>query len=299
MDSKRAFRGLGRIALLLAGFFVVAIAILWTFQERFVFLPPVVPAVQGQRAVRVDFAAPDGQALFGFLVDAVRSRSTANDSARGAILLFHGNGDLADSWVDWARAASARTGLPVFLAEYRGYGGLPGRATFSGVVGDARAALDLVMQRFALDSKQVVLYGHSLGSGVAVNLATERSVHAVVLEAPITSLDDLGRRAFGPPLSWVLPLISRSPFAPLRQASTVNAPISIVVGGRDEVAPPEMGRAVFAASAHRGELLEVPSADHGNIADRGGHAYWDWFSRAVASPATLRATPSTTRAIRP
>jgi fermentation-respiration switch protein FrsA (DUF1100 family) len=299
VTSPRAFRGLLRIALALIAFFVVAILCLWIFQERFVFLPPAIPAAQGRNAVRVDFAAPDGQALFGFVVEAPHSRSTVGDSTRGAILVFHGNGDLADSWVDWAREASARTGLPVFLAEYRGYGGLPGRPTFSGVVSDAQATLDLVMKRFTLDQNGVVLYGHSLGSGVAMKLATERRARAVVLEAPFTTLADMGGRAFGPPLSWVLPLISRSPFAPLRQAPAVAAPISVVVGGRDEVVPPEMGRAVYAAASHKGELLEVASANHGNIADRGGHVYWDWFSRVVASPATVRATPSTTRAIRP
>jgi hypothetical protein len=298
VNSTRAFRGLLRIALALAGFFVMAILSLWIFQERFVFLPPSVPAVQGRNAARVDFTAPDGQALFGFVVEAPHPRSVG-DSTRGAILVFHGNGDLADSWVDWAREASARTGLPVFLAEYRGYGGLPGRPTFSGVVSDARATLDFVLKRFTLDQNGVVLYGHSLGSGVAVKLATERGARAVVLEAPFTTLADMGGRAFGPPLSWVLPLISRSAFAPLRQAGAVAAPISVVVGGRDEVVPPEMGRAVYAAASHKGELLEVPSANHGNIADRGGDAYWDWLSRAVARSATVRATPSTTRAMRP
>ena len=291
---SRIARAAGRISLLLSALFLVAAMAVWVFQERFVFVPPPVPTVQGRGTTRLNYAASDGQRLFGFLVE-----PNASDRMHGAIVVFHGNGDLADSWTDWARTASKRTGLPVLLAEYRGYGGLPGRSTYTGVLSDARAAIDVMSKRYALRPDQVTLYGHSLGTGVATSLAAERGAQTLVLEAPMTSLVDEGRRSFGPPLAWVLPLISRSPFTPIEQVTRILAPVWVAVGGRDEVAPPEMGRAVFAAAARKGELLEVATANHGNIADRGGEAYWAWFSRALASSTTVRATPSTTRAIRP
>lgn len=272
-----------RIALLLAAVFAVAVIGIWIFQERVVFLPPAVPQVQGRGSVRVDYAASDGQQLFGFLIEP----SGRRDSAAGAIIVFHGNGDLADSWVDWAHEAAARIGWPVFLAEYRGYGGLTGQPTFAGVARDASAAFDAVASRYGLPPDRIVLFGHSLGSGVVTNLAAERGARAIVLEAPMTSLVDMGRRTFGAPISWVLPLISRSPFAPLMQVRAIQAPVWVAIGGRDDVVPADMGRAVFAAAARRGELLEVADATHGDISDRGGERYWQWLTRAVGGATPL------------
>lgn len=276
-----------RIALLLAAAFAVAVIGIWIFQERVVFLPPAVPQVQGRGSVRVDYAASDGQPVFGFLVEPEGRPGGRRDSTRGAIIVFHGNGDLADSWVDWAHEAAARIGWPVFLAEYRGYGGLTGRPTFTGVARDARAAFDVVARRYALPPDRIVLYGHSLGSGVVTDLAAERGARAVVLEAPMTSLVDMGRRTFGAPISWTLPLISRSPFTPIQQVRAIQAPVWIAIGGRDDVVPAEMGRAVFAAAPRRGELLVVADARHGDISDRGGARYWQWLSRAVRGEVPL------------
>jgi fermentation-respiration switch protein FrsA (DUF1100 family) len=279
-DVRRVGAAFVRIAILLAAIFAAAVILLWVFQERVVFLPPPVPAIQGRGAIRIEYPASDGQQLFGFLVEPAQG-SMGPDSTRGAILVFHGNGDLADSWIDWARVAADRTGLRVFLAEYRGYGGLAGRPTFAGATRDARAAFDLVAQRYATAPEHIVLFGHSLGSGVAAKLATERVPRSLVLEAPITSLVDMGRRSFGAPLSWVLPVISRSPFAPIEAVRSVQAPVWVAVGAKDEVVPAEMGRSVFAAAMRKGELLEVADANHGNIADRGGDRYWEWLVRAV------------------
>ena len=273
---------IGRIAILLAGVFLAAVALVWLFQERVVFVPPAVPTVQGRGSTRIDYAASDGQRLFGFLIEgARRPGQKLSDSVWGAIIVFHGNGDLADSWVDWAHLAASHTGRPVFLAEYRGYGGLAGRATYTGVMQDARAALDVISKRYGLRAQQIVLFGHSLGSGVATKLATERGAQALVLEAPMTSLADMGARNFGPPMSWVLPLISRSPFSPIDGVRTLGVPVSVAVGGKDDVIPPEMGRAVHAAAAHKGELLEIATAGHGDVSDRGGARYWQWLVRAV------------------
>lgn len=271
---------ISRIALVLAGVLALAMALLWIFQEQFVFLPPAVPGVQGRGSTRIDYAASDGQPLFGFLV-------AARDSMVGAIIVFHGNGDLADSWIDWAHSAASRTRLPIFLGEYRGYGGLAGRPTYVTLMRDTHAALDVIMKRYALRPEQIVLFGHSLGSGVATSLAVERSPRALVLEAPVTSLLDMGRRSFGPPISWLLPLISRSPFAPVDQIRGVAAPVWVAVGGRDDVVPAEMGRAVFAAAPQKGELLEITSANHGDISDRGGEGYWQWLTRAVRGAPTV------------
>jgi hypothetical protein len=268
-----------RVLIALAVVFAAAVVVLWFVQERLVFVPPPTPVVQGRGATRIDFTSTDGQPLFGLLV---RDSTSRSPGVPGQLILhFHGNGDLADAWVDWAREVAARTGWSVLLAEYRGYGGLPGRPTYEGVMRDARAALALVQARYGLAPGEVVLYGHSLGTGVATQLAVEQGAQAVLLEAPITSVDDVGRLALGPPLSWLLPLISRIDFAPVDDVRTIDAPIWIVCGGDDEVAPAWMGRSVFDAALRKGEFLLVPRARHGNVAGRGGDQYWQWLGQAL------------------
>jgi fermentation-respiration switch protein FrsA (DUF1100 family) len=259
--------------------FAAAVVVLWFVQERLVFVPPPTPVVQGRGATRIDFTSTDGQPLFGLLVRDSTSRSP--EVPDQLILHFHGNGDLADAWVDWAREVAARTGWSVLLAEYRGYGGLPGRPTYEGVMRDARAALALVQARYDLAPGEVVLYGHSLGAGVATQLAVEQGARAVLLEAPITSVVDVGRLALGPPLSWLLPLISRIDLAPVDDVRTIDAPVWVVCGGDDEVAPAWMGRSVFNAALRKGKFLLVPEARHGNVAERGGDQYWQWLGQAL------------------
>lgn len=270
-----------RITVALGALLVIVIGAIGILQERFVFVPPAVPAMQGRGVAKIEYEAKDGQRLFGFLARPDTDDIAATPSGAGAVLVFHGNGDLADSWVDWARETSRMLGIPVFIAEYRGYGGLTGRPSYRGVVADANAALDAVTKSLAVGSERVVLYGHSLGTGLATELATRRPVRALLLEAPITSLDDMGQRTFGPPISWALPLVSRSPFAPLDQVRSIDVPVWVAVAGLDEVIPADMGRAVFAAASRKGELLEVPNATHGNISDRGGARYQEWLRKAV------------------
>lgn len=264
----------------LAIVFAIAGTLLWLMQERLVFVPPPTPLRQGRGATRIDFVSTDGQPLLGFLIVAPAAR--ASDTLNQLILHFHGNGDLADSWVDWARDVAERTGWSVFLAEYRGYGGLPGRPTYDGLMRDARAALAFVRTEYGLPARKVVLYGHSLGTGVATELAVEQGAQAVLLEAPMTSVLDVGRHTLGPPLSWVVPLISRIHFAPLDRVRSIQAPVSVACGDRDDVAPAWMGRSVFDAALRKGEFLLVLGAQHGDVSDRGGERYWEWLRKALA-----------------
>jgi fermentation-respiration switch protein FrsA (DUF1100 family) len=120
-----------------------------------------------------------------------------------------------------------------------------------------------------------------LGTGVVTQLAVEQGARAVLLEAPITSVDDVGRLGLGPPLSWLLPFISRIDFAPVDDVRTIDAPVWVVCGGDDEVAPAWMGRSVFDAALQKGKFLLVPQARHGNVAGRGGDQYWQWLGQAL------------------
>ena len=278
-----------RVAFVLAALSVLGVACVYAFQERFVFRPPPLPATLGRGATRVEYTASDGQRLAGYLVEprcAVDCASGASGVQRGAILFFHGSSDVAgDDWATaWARDAATRTGLPVLLAEFRGFGGLSGRPTYEGEMRDARAALAFVRARYALDATHVVLVGHSLGAAVATKLAREEAVRALALEAPFTTSVAVARYRYGTFIGWAAQFILRSPFAPLEDVPHIDAPISVVMGSRDQTVPPEMSRAVFRAARRKGVFLEIAGAGHHSFIDPASESYWTWFLRSVNTP---------------
>ena len=110
------------------------------------------------------------------------------------IVFFHGNGDR------WSGAAEAvlplvRAGFGVLLPEYRGYSGNPGEPTEQGLYRDADAAMDWLLAE-GIEAERIVPIGNSLGSGVAVHLATTHGLNRLALVSPFTSLTDAASASF-------------------------------------------------------------------------------------------------------
>lgn len=178
--------------------------------------------------------------------------------ARPVLLYFHGNAEAASQNLPLAEALRVR-GFGVLLAEYRGYGSLPGSPSEEGLYADGEAALAELGRR-GFRPSDVVLVGRSLGSGVAVELATRHPVAAVALVSAYTSLVDMGRIVAGP----LAPLVVRDRFDSLAKIVRVSSPVVLVHGTRDDVVPVEMGRRL--AAARRGaRYVEVPGATHNDF----------------------------------
>ena len=117
-------------------------------------------------------------------------------------LYFHGNGGALRYRVDRFRALTAQ-GDGLVALSYRGYAGSTGSPTEPGILNDARAAYDFAVARYPAD--RLVLWGESLGSGVAVALAAERPVARIVLEAPFLSAADVAAGAYPfVPVYWLM-----------------------------------------------------------------------------------------------
>jgi len=184
-------------------------------------------------------------------------------SDRPVLLYFHGNAEAAAHNLPLADALRAR-GLGVFLAEYRGYGGLGGSPSEEGLYADGAAAL-AELGRLGVPVERVVLVGRSLGSGVAVELATRHRVAAVVLVSAYTSVVDMGRTVAGP----LAPLVVRDRFDSLGRIGRVSAPLVLIHGTRDDVVPVAMGRRLAAARPDA-RWVEVPGATHNDFPDLAG-----------------------------
>jgi len=266
------------IAFVAAGFvllFVLIAALVWRFQERIAFQPERGPFPEAVDVARVDYKAADEQPLFAYIIGEPRS-------ARGLIIVFHGNADLAVRQIQWAEEIERRTGFAVMLAEYRGYMGLGGRPTYEGSRHDSEAAWKFATDSLGLLPERIVLFGHSLGTAIATELAVRHKPSALILQSPFTSARDMAGLIVGKTIAaatW--PLVSRLHFDTEAQVASLCVPVSVSHGGRDMVIPSQMGRTVFESARVKGEWLFIPNGSHSDLDMKGGEDYWRWLTAAL------------------
>jgi hypothetical protein len=175
-------------------------------------------------------------------------------------VFFHGNAESAAQNLPLAQALAA-DGVDVVLAEYRGYGGEPGRPDEEGLCADGAALLD-VLEREGVTRERLVLVGRSLGTGVAVELALRKPPSLLVLVSPYTSFPDLGRSLVGP----LAPLIVPDRFDNLGKIPRLACPVVILHGTNDDVVPFRMGERL--AAAGKGvRFLPLEGRTHNDIPD--------------------------------
>jgi pimeloyl-ACP methyl ester carboxylesterase len=209
---------------LIALSYPAACAALWALQDRLVFPAPGGPLSPPAPFERKSVTAADGVEVSFLVSPPMHGKPT--------VVAFHGNGGRAD-WMAETLAFLARDGYGVVSAEYRGYGGNPGRPTERGLAADADAVADWAQREWECGAP--ILFGESIGSGVAVALAARRAVLAVVLDCPFTTLADVARSGilrFFP----VAPLL-RHRFDSLSLAPSITAPTYVIASRRDRVVP--------------------------------------------------------------
>jgi uncharacterized protein len=225
-------------------------------------------------ADRTAIQLPDG-GFAGLQVVSVRTSDglalhawyRAPDPGRPTILFLHGNGgNLNGLHAQISRLAIPGCGL--MALEYRGYGGNPGVPSGAGLARDADAAMAFLAEH-GVASSRVVVYGHSLGTGVATELAARMKVAALVLDSPFTSIAAVAQKRY-----WYLPagLLLRSKFPVRALLPHVEAPVLILQGARDRTVPPAMGRADFMAARDPKVIWCAPEAGHMQVLEQGGDA---------------------------
>jgi fermentation-respiration switch protein FrsA (DUF1100 family) len=241
------------------GAYGAAVGALYFVQRRLMYFPdrsvpdPLVWGARDMEAVRLTTA--DGLELLAWYRPAL--------SPAGPVLAyFHGNGGHIGMRVRKVRPY-LDVGCGVLLVSYRGYGGNAGRPSERGLYEDGRAALEFLSARGVAPSR-TVLYGESLGAGVAVRMARDVRVGAVVLEAAFPSAADVAAHHFPlVPVRWLI----RDRFECESRIARIGAPLFLLHGERDEIVPVDLGRRLFAAASEPKEARFVPQAGHNNLYD--------------------------------
>ena len=244
-------------ALLVVGLTVAA----WLGQESMIFFrqPLVSTAHLPTGAVTLEIAAADGTLLRGWL-------RPADGAPAPTVLLFGGNAEeiswsLADRrWPrDWAIAAF----------NYRGYGASEGKPSEQALLADALVIHDAVAARPEVDARRIVVYGRSLGTGVAARVAAERPVVGAILASPYDSFVELGRTHY----PWLpISLLLRHRFDAQADARRASAPLLAIVAAKDQIVPVERSRALFEVWSGPKAWREIAGADHNTLGEY--PAFW-------------------------
>lgn len=197
------------------------------------------------------------------------------------LLYFHGNGGSLAGRAERIAAYQAR-GRGVFMMSYRGYGGSGGRPAEADNVRDGVAAYDALVAE-GVEPARIVLYGESLGTGVAVQVAGRRPVAGVILDAPYTSIAEVGAMHY----PWLpVRLLMRDRYDSITVIGNIRAPLLVLHGDADLVIPVEMGRRLYAAAPEPKTLAIIPGAGHADHYLFGSFdIVQDWLDRTLPTAA--------------
>jgi hypothetical protein len=194
-----------------------------------------------------------------------------NPSSEKVLLWFHGNAENIGQGLEHLMFYS-RLSINVLAVDYRGYGKSQGSPDEAGVYRDADAAYDYLIHERHIQPHNIVVFGHSLGGAVAIDLASRRGCGGLIVQSSFTSAKDMARRTFRIPLFEYIP---KSRFDSLAKIRRVRAPILIVHGTRDEVVPFSMGQRLFQAAPEPKFFFPVEGAGHNDVVEVGGESLLD------------------------
>ncbi len=151
-------------------------------------------------------------------------------------------------------------GYGVLLVTYRGYSGNSGIPTQYGIANDARAAITFLQEE--KQDQCIILFGNSIGSAVAIQMATEFPISTLILQSPFSSLTDIAQyHYFYLPVS---PLI-KDKFDSMKSVEKIEAPVLVLLGKDDKIIPPKFGRKLYNALLYPKELIEIEGKGHNDL----------------------------------
>lgn len=193
------------------------------------------------------------------------------------VVYFHGNAGhhahRASKIIHFIEA-----GYGVYLCGYRGYGGNPGKPSEQGLYADARAGIEWLQSKDILIGK-MIFYGESIGSGVAIQMATETPPPVMILEAPFSSAVDVARKHY-----YWLPLdrLMRDRYANVEKIAGIKTDLLIVHGDEDQVTPIALAQKLFETANHPKQFITINSGHHSDLYEHhAGHVIIDWLAKRI------------------
>lgn len=259
MGGESALFSLAKIAL---GVAIGLPLVVYLAQDALIFFRQPLPEARRADVARrfpaveeLSLSAADGARVHAWRV------KPAGTGSAPLVMYFGGNAEevswMLESIGDPLRGETPGVGW--LLVDYRGYGASEGSPSERALVGDALALFDHVAKLPGVDAERIMAFGRSLGSGVAVRLAAERPLRALILVTPFESLAAVAKRYY-----WYLPvdLILKHRFDSIALAPKLKQPLLCVISARDEVIPPVHAEKLFESWAGAKRKLTLEGAGH-------------------------------------
>lgn len=240
---------------------------LWEFSEKgIVFFPDPqlvgTPGDYGLEFEEVWFAAEDGVRLHGWWVPR---------PGAPLMLWFHGNAGNISHRLENIKLLHDLAEVQVFIFDYREYGKSQGKISREGTFKDAAAAYRYVTETRKTPAGEIVLFGRSLGTALATDLAIRVHCRSLIIESAFTNSSDMAK-LFAPFMFDWRPSI---PYDNLGKIDKLKTPVLIIHGSDDEIIPVEMGRRLFAAAREPKEIYIIPGSHHNDTYIVGGKEYFE------------------------
>ena len=267
------------LAALIAGY-VVLVLLVWAMEPRLVFAPGAArrltppPAALGLDPEPVRFRAEDGVELSAWVM-----RPPAKAADARWLLICHGNaGNLSESGRAEHYAGLRALGVGLVAFDYRGYGESEGSPDERGVYLDAVAAYRYLRDTLDVPAERIVLFGHSLGSAVAVELATREPAAGLILDGALLSAVARGQELY----PWLpVRLIARNRFESDRKIGRLTLPKLFLHARADDVVPIDHGRRLFALAPEPKRFVPL-GGGHGDAFQVDSAAYYGAISAFLA-----------------
>jgi uncharacterized protein len=254
---------------ILAGLALLTLWLIWN-EPRMIYYPDrtleLTPDRVGLAYEDVWLTTTDNIRIHGWFLPA--QRGSGPGAATPVILFFHGNAGNISHRFDKLEILH-NLGAAVLILDYRGYGQSAGKPNEAGTYADARAAYDHLTKTLNREPRTVIVYGESLGSAVAVDLASKVPTGGVIIEEAFTSIPDVGQKMYPfLPVRWFV----RNKYDTLAKIDRINAPLLMLHSRQDEFFPWRHAEHLYAAARDPKRLVELRGS-HNDAFAVSGDAY--------------------------
>jgi uncharacterized protein len=219
----------------------------------------------------VYFEAADGVKLHGWWVP---------KAGAPVLVWFHGNAGNISHRLENIHLLLDRVGVQVFIFDYREYGRSQGRISREGTFLDAAAAYRYAVETRGMPPQEIILFGRSLGTALATDLAIRKPCRGLILESAFTNSSDMAKMIAPFMFDWR----PKVPYDNLGKIDRVKVPVFIIHGADDEIIPVAMGRRLFAAANSPKDLYIIPGAHHNDTYGVGGREYFERLKAFIFPP---------------
>ncbi len=249
----------------------VGITALFYFFANFILYQPPIPSYDDTHQI-LKITTKDNAIISAIFLP--------NKNAKYTILVSHGNAEDLGTMMPFLHEFNNH-GFAIFAYDYHGYGTSTGKPTEKNTYLDVDAAYDYLTEQLHIPPNQIILYGHSLGAALAIDLAARKPVAGLIIGSPfITAYRTITQ----------IPVILFDKYNNLSKIKKIKCPVLVIHGKRDITIPFWHGEKLYNEANSPKYSLWVDKAGHNDVEIVGGNAYWQSiinFSKSISDPSSF------------